>query len=154
MRRFMSCCHSRSFLQLITTATSLQCQEPTVLRPILLGDRTSLSLFMLCCSCFSQFSANACQRKSAYTNKGGGEWYSQFLHKANTNLRWVQTHHPQFSMLLSNKRKQLGTLLMLQPLGKRKHMGLHFTGGPQTFLLFFPNLPLHHCPNCSCSYSL
>lgn len=56
-------------------------------------------------------------------------------------LRRVQTHHPQFSMLLSNKHKQLRTLLMLQPLGKRKHMGLHFTGGPQTFLLFFSLQP-------------
>ena len=156
MRRFISRLHSRSFLPLITTATVPQCQEPTVPRPALLGDRTSLSLFMLCCLCFSQFSAHTCQRKSAYINKeegGGGQGEEVIFavrsqgQRQSAGLRSVQTHHPQFSMLLSNKRKQLRTLLMLQPRGKRKHMGKHFTGGPQTFLLFLPfNLPLYHRP--------
>lgn len=35
---------------------------------------------------FSQFSAHACQIKSAYINKRGRKWYLQFFHEANTNL--------------------------------------------------------------------
>lgn len=131
---------------MFTTATSHQCQK----LPVVFGDRrTSLSLFMLCCSCFSQFPANTCQIKTAYINKGWEELIFTVLSQGQHQFAGphkVQTHYPQFSMLLP-------WCCSLSESPKTNHMGLWFTSKAQTFLLFslfkkstLTNLPLHHCP--------
>lgn len=128
-----------------TTATFLQCQKPTVLWPILFGDRTSLSLFMLCCSCFSQSSAHTCQIKSACINKGGRKWYLQFFRKANTNLpactksKHITDSFPCCCLTAQTIRDTLAALPDAAAAQKAKREAtrhLRFTSKAQTFLLF------------------
>lgn len=68
-------------------------------KPVLLRDRMSLSLFTLCSSSFSQFSAHSRQTKSVYINKQREEVIvavlSQGQHQFTGQLK-VQTHR-QFS---------------------------------------------------------
>lgn len=111
---------------------------------------------MLCCSCFSHFPANTCQIKTAYINKGWEELIftvlSQGQHRF-AGLHKVQTHYPQFSMLLpkqhnafcldaaaSQKAKRETTWVCDLPAKLKLSCCFLFKKSTLT------NLPLHHCP--------